>query len=104
MMTLGYNILPVEGIDTYSDDEQYEDILSEKTNISFHHEATKPPLKNVATEELFGFEKVSKKTKKKGTGQRLYTRDVNSIARGTRVEFICGENHKGECAESLQVV
>ena len=132
MMTLGYNILPVEGIDTYSDDEQYEDILCEKTNISFHHETTKPPLKNVATEELFGFEKVSKKTKKKGTGiqkktcigtlvfvhpdgtwgkverqdtgQRLYPRDVNSIARGTRVEFICGENHKGECAESLQVV
>tara|TARA_B100001057_G_C22494671_1_gene811600 strand:- start:199 stop:597 length:399 start_codon:yes stop_codon:yes gene_type:complete len=132
MMTLGYNVLPVDGIDTSSDDEQYEDTLCEKTNIPTHHEATKPLLKNVATEELSGFQEVLKKTKKKGTGlqkktcigtlvfvhpdgtwgkverqdtgQRLYTQDVTSLKRGTRVKFMCGENHKGECAESLQVV
>ena len=83
-------------------------------------------------EESSDFHEVVKKTKKKGnglqkntclgrlifvhpngkwgkverqdTGERLYTQDVCNIRQGSRVKFLCSENHKGACAISLESI
>ena len=44
------------------------------------------------------------KVERQDTGERLYTQNPPSIALGSRVKFVCGENHKGPCAFSVEVV
>ena len=83
-------------------------------------------------EEVSDFVKVLKKTKKKGdgsqknkcigklifvhpigkwgkierqdTGERIYTQLTNNISNGSRVRFVIGENHKGPCALSVELI
>ena len=83
-------------------------------------------------ERMSGFAKVTRKTKKKGdgskknkcigklvfihpsgkwgkierqdTGERIYTQLTNNISNGSRVRFVLGENHKGPCALSVELI
>ena len=44
------------------------------------------------------------KVVRQDTGERMYTQNPPLIANGSRVKFVCGENHKGPCAVSLELV
>lgn len=114
-------------------DEEHEEHNSEN-KTTFPLESLKVSKSRWADceEETEGFHVVAKKTKKKGsgtqkntcigklifvhasgkwgkverqdTGERLYTQDVCSIPQGSRVKFVRGENYKGTCANSLELI
>ena len=44
------------------------------------------------------------KIERQDTGERIYTQLTNNIFDGSRVQFIMGENHKGACALSVELI
>tara|TARA_B100001989_G_scaffold246000_1_gene216384 strand:+ start:3596 stop:4000 length:405 start_codon:yes stop_codon:yes gene_type:complete len=128
-----FSVLAVHDIDTPSDEEQVEKKFEQKPSEVFKlPKVSKSTWANCDEEESTDFHEVVKKTKKKGngaqkntcigrvifvhsngmwgkverqdTGERLYTQDVGNIPRGSRVKFVCSENHKGPCAISLELI
>lgn len=127
-----FNVLSVYDVHPPSDEEYSGDNSDKETTLLFENLKVSKSTWADCEEDTQNFSQVVKKTKKKGngnqkntcigklmfvhpngkwgkverqdTGERLYTQDVGSIARGSRVRFVCGENHKGACAISLELI
>jgi len=114
-------------------DEEHEEHTSEKKpTFSLENLKVSKSIWADCEEDASGFHVVAKKAKKKGsgtqkntcigklifvhtngkwgkverqdTGERIYTQDVCSIPQGSRVKFVRGENYKGPCANSLELI
>jgi hypothetical protein len=128
-----FSVLAIHDIETPSDDEQIEHNFEKKTSEVFElPKVLKSTWADCEENECTDFHEVVKKTKKKGSGvlkntcigrlifvhpsgkwgkverqdtrERLYTQDVGYLSKGSRVKFLCSENHKGPCAISLESI
>ena len=129
-----FNVLSVHDV---SSDGKLDQEVFDKTSDKYPDKTFELPKDSKSCwgdsdEEVSGFTKVTKKTKKKGdgsqknkcigklifvhptgkwgkierqdTGERIYTQLTNSLSNGSRVQFVIGENHKGPCALSVELI
>ena len=133
MTTLSlFSVLAIHEVDSLSDEEEEQTNTTFGGKVAELPKVSKSNWADCEEEEDYFFHKVVKKINKKGdrspkkmcigkltfvhpngrwgkverqdTGERIYTQEVSCIPRGSRVKFLCGENHKGICAVSLEVM
>lgn len=126
-----FNVLAIQ--DVSSDGELEQENFDKTSDKTFElPKVSKSCWGDCSEEQVSGFAKVTKKTKKKGdgsqknkcigklifvhptgkwgkierqdTGERIYTQLTNNLSNGSRVRFVIGENHKGPCALSVELI
>tara|TARA_B100001057_G_C22523137_1_gene822704 strand:- start:245 stop:643 length:399 start_codon:yes stop_codon:yes gene_type:complete len=125
-----WSVLAIQDVE--GDEEEVEQNFEEKPTFQELPKVCKSTWADCCNEESSDFCEVVKKTKKKGNGtqkttcignliyvhpsgrwgkvvrqdtrERMYTQNPPLIENGSRVKFVCGENHKGPCAFSLELV